>query len=87
DIGEEALLPENKLSLEFPEKLERSFNAQGAYENCPIYDSLGQSWSLLCIFLKAILNHIPQMVIQEFYAHREIARGMPELDMESDDEE
>jgi V-type H+-transporting ATPase subunit B len=30
-VGEEALTPEDKLSLEFLEKFERSFIAQGQY--------------------------------------------------------
>jgi V-type H+-transporting ATPase subunit B len=30
-VGEEALTPEDKLSLEFLEKFERSFIAQGTY--------------------------------------------------------
>ncbi|KAJ2575121.1 Vacuolar ATP synthase subunit B, partial [Coemansia sp. RSA 1836] len=87
-VGEEALSPEDKLSLEFLEKFERTFIAQGAYENRTIYDSLDLAWSLLRIFPKEMLNRIPQKVIQEFYARREVAHGTPELDdVESEDEE
>ncbi|KAJ2462754.1 Vacuolar ATP synthase subunit B, partial [Coemansia sp. RSA 2337] len=87
-VGEEALSPEDKLSLEFLEKFERTFIAQGAYENRTIYDSLDLAWSLLRIFPKEMLNRIPQKIIQEFYARREIAHGTPELDdVESDDDE
>ncbi|KAJ2834820.1 Vacuolar ATP synthase subunit B [Coemansia furcata] len=87
DIGEEELLPEDKLSLEFLEKIKCSFITKGTYENCTIYDSFNLAWSLLRILSKEMLNRIPQKVIQEFYARREIAHGTPELDVESDDEE
>lgn len=87
-VGEEALSPEDKLSLEFLEKFERSFIAQGAYENRTIYDSLDLAWSLLRIFPKEMLNRIPQKIIQEFYARREtLEAGEPENQEEMDDEE
>ena len=67
-VGEEALTPEDKLSLEFLEKFERSFIAQGAYENRTIYESLDLAWSLLRIFPKELLNHVSPKIIDEFYA-------------------
>ncbi|KAI9271604.1 V-type proton ATPase subunit B [Phascolomyces articulosus] len=66
-VGEEALSQEDKLSLEFLEKFERSFIAQGAYESRTIYDSLDLAWSLLRIFPKELLNRIPQKVLAEYY--------------------
>ncbi|KAJ2355750.1 Vacuolar ATP synthase subunit B [Coemansia sp. RSA 2618] len=85
-VGDEALSPEDKLSLEFLEKFERTFIAQGAYENRTIYDSLDLAWSLLRIFPKEMLNRIPQKVINEFYARREVA-DVGNDDQESEDEE
>jgi V-type H+-transporting ATPase subunit B len=80
-VGEEALTPEDKLSLEFLEKFERSFIAQGksphshgtnvflgAYESRTIFDSLDLAWSLLCIFPKELLNRVSPKIIDEFYA-------------------
>lgn len=67
-VGEEALSPEDKLSLEFLEKFERSFIAQGAYESRTIFESLDLAWSLLRIYPKELLNRIPAKVINEFYA-------------------
>ena len=48
-VGEEALSSEDKLSLEFLEKFERSFISQGAYESRSIHESLDLAWSLLRI--------------------------------------
>lgn len=67
-VGEEALSAEDKLSLEFLEKFERSFIAQGAYESRTIFESLDLAWSLLRIYPKELLNRIPAKVINEFYA-------------------
>ena len=55
-VGEEALSAEDKLSLEFLEKFERSFIAQSPYESRTIYESLDLAWSLLRIFPKELLN-------------------------------
>ncbi|KAG0646156.1 V-type proton ATPase subunit B [Hyphodiscus hymeniophilus] len=66
-VGEEALSSEDKLSLEFLEKFERSFISQGAYESRTIYESLDLAWSLLRIYPKELLNRIPQKVLAEFY--------------------
>lgn len=67
-VGEEALSPEDKLSLEFLEKFERSFISQGAYESRTIFESLDLAWSLLRIYPKELLNRIPSKVINQFYA-------------------
>lgn len=66
-VGEEALSPEDKLSLEFLEKFERTFIAQGAYESRTIFESLDLAWSLLRIYPKELLNRIPAKIINEFY--------------------
>lgn len=66
-VGEEALSSEDKLSLEFLEKFERTFISQGAYENRTIFESLDLAWSLLRIYPKELLNRIPAKVINEFY--------------------
>ncbi|KAI5299454.1 Vacuolar ATP synthase subunit B [Ascosphaera atra] len=67
-VGEEALSPEDKLSLEFLEKFERSFISQGPYENRNIFESLDIAWNLLRIYPKDLLNRIPRKVLDEFYA-------------------
>ncbi len=66
-VGEEALSAEDKLSLEFLEKFERSFISQSAYESRSIYESLDLAWSLLRIYPKELLNRIPAKVLNEFY--------------------
>jgi V-type H+-transporting ATPase subunit B len=66
-VGEEALSSEDKLSLEFLEKFERSFIAQGAYEARSIFESLDLAWSLLRIFPKELLNRIPAKVLDQYY--------------------
>jgi len=66
-VGEEALNHEDKLSLEFLEKFERTFIAQGHGENRTIYESLDLAWSLLRIFPKEMLNRIPSSILQEYY--------------------
>ncbi|KAI0136769.1 vacuolar ATP synthase subunit B [Xylariales sp. AK1849] len=74
-VGEEALSSEDKLSLEFLEKFERNFVAQGMYESRSIYESLDIAWSLLRIFPKEQLNRIPAKVIQEFYQRSADRKG------------
>jgi V-type H+-transporting ATPase subunit B len=66
-VGEEALSSEDKLSLEFLEKFERTFITQSAYESRSIFESLDLAWSLLRIYPKELLNRIPAKIIQEFY--------------------
>ena len=66
-VGEEALSSEDKLSLEFLEKFEKTFIAQSAYESRTIFESLDLAWGLLRIYPKELLNRIPKKVIDEFY--------------------
>jgi V-type H+-transporting ATPase subunit B len=67
-VGEEALSSEDKLSLEFLEKFERSFIAQGAYEKRTIEESLDLAWSLLRIYPRELLNRIPAKVLDQYYS-------------------
>jgi V-type H+-transporting ATPase subunit B len=69
-VGEEALSSEDKLSLEFLDKFEKSFISQGAYENRTIFESLDLAWSLLRIFPKELLNRIPAKVLDQYYARQ-----------------
>ncbi|OQE25076.1 hypothetical protein PENSTE_c006G09837 [Penicillium steckii] len=67
-VGEEALSSEDKLSLEFLDKFERSFISQSAYEARSIFESLDIAWNLLRIYPKELLNRIPKRVLDEYYA-------------------
>ena len=66
-VGEEALSSEDKLSLEFLDKFERSFISQSAYESRTVFESLDLAWSLLRIYPKELLNRIPKKVLDDFY--------------------
>ncbi|KAG0264687.1 Vacuolar ATP synthase subunit B [Mortierella polycephala] len=74
-VGEEALNQEDKLSLEFLEKFEKTYIAQGNYESRTVFESLDQAWSLLRIFPKEMLNRIPQKMLAEFYQRDRKGRG------------
>ncbi|TPX50419.1 H+-transporting two-sector ATPase [Synchytrium endobioticum] len=74
-VGEEALNQEDKLSLEFLEKFEKTFISQGYSEARTIFESLDLAWSLLRIFPKEMLNRIPQKILQEFYARERKAKA------------
>ncbi|KAG7285161.1 Vacuolar ATP synthase subunit B [Staphylotrichum longicolle] len=67
-VGEEALSAEDKLSLEFLDKFERTFINQSPYESRTIFESLDLAWSLLRIFRKDMLNRIPAKILSEYYA-------------------
>ena len=66
-VGEEALSSEDKLSLEFLDKFERTYIAQGAYEKRTIFDGLDMAWELLRIYPKEMLNRIPKKVLDQYY--------------------
>ena len=66
-VGEEALSSEDLLYLDFLSKFEKSFIAQGNYENRTVFDSLDIGWQLLRIFPKELLKRIPQSTLEEFY--------------------
>lgn len=77
-VGEEALSSEDKLSLEFLDKFERTFISQSAYEARTIFESLDIAWNLLRIYPKELLNRIPKRTLDEFYARS--ARKLPSKD-------
>ena len=74
-VGEEALSSEDKLSLEFLEKFEKTFISQSAYEARSIFESIDLAWSLLRIYPKELLNRIPKKIIDEFYARSAKGKG------------
>jgi len=69
-VGEEALSAEDLLYLEFLDKFERKFVAQGAYENRTIFGSLDLAWSLLRIFPRELLRRITIKTLDEFYERK-----------------
>jgi len=66
-VGEEALTSEDLLYLEFLDKFEHKFVAQGYYESRDVYQSLDIAWSLLRLFPKEMLKRISQKELEEFY--------------------
>merc|ERR1719473_2647288 len=76
-VGEEALTPDDLLYLEFLQKFEKNFIAQGSYENRTIFESLDIGWSLLRIFPKEMLKRIPAKTLAEFYP-RDAKKGKTE---------
>ncbi|XP_058049600.1 V-type proton ATPase subunit B, kidney isoform [Ahaetulla prasina] len=74
-VGEEALSADDLLYLEFLQKFEKQFVAQGAYENRTIFESLDIGWQLLRIFPKELLKRIPESILAEYYPRE--AKGNP----------
>jgi V-type H+-transporting ATPase subunit B len=66
-VGEEALSPDDLLNLEFLEKFEQKFIAQGPYEVRNIFKSLDIAWGLLRIFPPHNLKKISKGVLDTFY--------------------
>ncbi|KAD4888522.1 hypothetical protein E3N88_20595 [Mikania micrantha] len=66
-VGEEALSSEDLLYLEFLDKFEKKFVAQGAYDTRNIFQSLDLAWTLLRIFPRELLHHIPAKTLDAFY--------------------
>lgn len=85
-VGEEALSNEDKLSLEFLEKFEKTYISQGAYEKRSIFDGLDQAWELLRIYPKELLNRIPKKVLDVYY-ERQGKKGKGAQDNEVDGEQ
>lgn len=87
-VGEEALSNEDKLSLEFLEKFEKTYINQGAYEKRTIFDGLDQAWDLLRIYPKELLNRIPKKVLDEFYQRKGKAnKGTRDTDDDEDEQQ
>jgi V-type H+-transporting ATPase subunit B len=85
-VGEEALSSEDKLSLEFLDKFERTFIAQSAYESRSIYESIDLAWNLLRIYPKELLNRIPKKVLDEFYQRSGKGKGRGNKDTRDHEE-
>merc|ERR1712022_27422 len=66
-VGEEALSDDEHKYLEFTEKFEEQFIAQGPYQNRDIFDSLDVAWELLRIFQPELLKKIPQKLKDKYY--------------------
>merc|ERR1712099_209328 len=66
-VGEEALSEDEHKYLEFADKFEARFLAQGAYENRDVVTSLDIAWTLLRIFPQELLKKIPQKVKDIYY--------------------
>merc|ERR1719454_27243 len=66
-VGEEALSDDEHKYLEFTDKFEEQFVAQGPYQNRDIFDSLNVAWRLLRIFPKELLKKIPAAVKDEYW--------------------
>uniref|UniRef100_A0A803L6A0 Vacuolar proton pump subunit B n=1 Tax=Chenopodium quinoa TaxID=63459 RepID=A0A803L6A0_CHEQI len=67
-VGEEALSSEDLLYLEFLDKFERKFVAQGAYDTRTIFQSLDLAWTLLRIFPRELLHRIPAKTLDQYYS-------------------
>merc|ERR1711968_280325 len=66
-VGEEALSEDEHKYLEFTEKFEERFLAQGPYENRDIFTSLDIAWELLRIFQPELLKKIPAKLKDKYY--------------------
>uniref|UniRef100_W5KWN0 Vacuolar proton pump subunit B n=1 Tax=Astyanax mexicanus TaxID=7994 RepID=W5KWN0_ASTMX len=73
-VGEEALTSDDLLYLEFLQKFEKNFIAQGPYDNRTVFETLDIGWQLLRIFPKEMLKRIPQSTLAEFYPRESAAR-------------
>ncbi len=86
-VGEEALSNEDKLSLEFMEKFEKTYISQGAYEKRNIFDGLDMAWELLRVFPKDLLNRIPKKMLDQYYGRQSKKGNKDTQDNEEDGEE
>merc|ERR1712072_1117994 len=66
-VGEEALSEDEHKYLEFTDKFEAKFLAQGPYENRDVFTSLDIAWTLLRIFPQELLKKVPQKIKDQFY--------------------
>ena len=86
-VGDDALSNEDKLSLEFLDKFEKTYIAQGAYEKRSIFDGLDQAWELLRIYPKELLNRIPKKVLDQYYQRSSKKGNKDTQDNEEDGEQ
>ena len=81
-VGEEALNQEDKLYLDFLERFEKKFLAQGPYESRSIFKSLDLAWENLRIFSDKMLKKINQEHIKKYFKRsEEMGRGPEEEKM------
>jgi len=66
-VGEEALSDDEHKYLEFCDKFEEQFIAQGPYQNRDVFESLNVAWKLLRIFPKELLKKIPVKVRDQYW--------------------
>jgi V-type H+-transporting ATPase subunit B len=83
-VGEEALSNEDKLSLEFMERFEKTYIAQSPYEKRNIFDGLDMAWELLRIYPKELLNRIPKKVLDQYYQRQSKKSNKDTQDNEED---
>jgi vacuolar-type H+-ATPase subunit B/Vma2 len=69
-VGEEALSAEDLLYLEFLDKFEKKFVAQGAYENRTVFGSLDAAWALLRIFPRELLRRVTVKTLDRWYERK-----------------
>lgn len=69
-VGEEALSDDEHKYLDFAERFELEFIAQGPYENRHIFDSLDIAWTLLRIFPQDLLKKIKDSTKAKYYDKR-----------------
>jgi V-type H+-transporting ATPase subunit B len=67
-VGEEALSQEDKLYLDFLERFEKKFLAQGHYESRSIFKSLDLAWENLRIFNEKMLKKINTNHIKKYFS-------------------
>jgi len=75
-VGEESLSREDLLYLEFLDKFEHKFIAQGDYEGRDIFGSLDLAWTLLRTFPREMLKRITGGTLDQFY-NRDAAQAVP----------
>merc|ERR1711904_510871 len=74
-VGEEALSDDEHKYLEFTEKFEEKFLAQGPYENRDIFTSLDIAWELLRIFQPELLKKIPAKLKDKYHNREDWAKN------------
>jgi len=80
-VGEEALSQEDKLYLDFLERFEKKFLAQGPYESRSIFKSLDLAWENLRIFSDKMLKKIGPEHVKKYFKRAEEAGRVEEEKM------
>lgn len=73
-----------QLYLEFLDKFERKFVAQGAYDTRDIFQSLDLAWTLLRIFPRELLHRIPAKTLDQFYSREAAAHWAADVNLQLD---